>query len=135
MPLSFLIVVLVLAIVAFFAEEFSRVLKKILAIPGAKLILPMAFASWVVVVYQPWILWFLLFFNFLWEYMAFKFSEYIPTTISYILVMTLLPLVPVWARFFYLYKKRLPMKLKDYYILGMIIWICAAVLYIVSFQK
>lgn len=135
MPLSFLLIVLTTTIVAFFAEEISGVLKKVFAIPGVKLLLPLAFASWVVVIYQPWVLWFLLFFNFLWEYLAIKLGEFLPIPLAYIIVMTLMPLIPVWGRFYYLYKKRLPIKLKEYYILGIIIWLSAAVLYIIALQK
>lgn len=45
---ALLLFVCLTAILAFFSQEFYRTFKKIFALRGAKLILPLAFASWFV---------------------------------------------------------------------------------------
>ena len=59
MELTIALVFLGSAIVVFFANEFSHVFKKIWAIPGVKLLLPLCVLSWVVVVYEAWGYWLL----------------------------------------------------------------------------
>lgn len=132
MPASFLIIVLTTAIIAFFSEEITGLLKKLFKIPGLKIALPLAFISWVVVVYKQWFVWFLLFFNFFWQYAALKMAEFLPVKISYIILLTLVPILPTWIRFIYLYKKKLPIKLDDYYLISIVLWLCTACTYVIS---
>lgn len=132
MPASFLIIVLTTAIIAFFSEEITDVLKKFFKIPGVKLLLPLGFASWLVLAYQSWIVWILLFFNFFWQYITLKMAEILPLQISYIIILTIIPLIPTWIRFAYLYNKKLPINLNDYYFVAIIIWICMICTYAVS---
>lgn len=43
------------AIILFFAKEFGDLFKKIFAIPGAKLFLPLIGVTFLIVLYEPWI--------------------------------------------------------------------------------
>lgn len=60
MLITFALVVIVAAIVVFFSDEFARLFKKIAAIPGVKLFVPLIFASWVVERFDTWLVWMLL---------------------------------------------------------------------------
>lgn len=53
-------VVLSTSIAVFFSKEFAGVYRKIIAVPGAKLLLPLIIASWLIETYEPFELWFLL---------------------------------------------------------------------------
>lgn len=44
----------------FFSDEFIELVKKLFAIPGVKLIVPLAFASWAVEYFEDWLIWMLL---------------------------------------------------------------------------
>ncbi len=48
------------AILVFFSQEFVRLFKKIFSIPGVKLLLPLALASWLIEAYEDWGRWLLL---------------------------------------------------------------------------
>lgn len=49
---SLVLIVCCAAIIIFFSQEFKRLFKKIFAIRGAKLVLPLAVASWFVFTYS-----------------------------------------------------------------------------------
>ncbi|MFZ4077168.1 MAG: hypothetical protein ACOYKA_04195 [Legionellaceae bacterium] len=49
---TMVILVVLASIIIFFSEELSKIFKKIIKIKGASLILPLLFASWVVVHYD-----------------------------------------------------------------------------------
>ena len=50
-------VVFFAAIVTFFSQEFIGIFKKIFAIKGAKLILPLLLASWCIINFNYLVLW------------------------------------------------------------------------------
>lgn len=60
MSLTLAMVVLVTTILVFFSKEFSGINKKLLAIPGFKLLAPLLIASIVVEMYEPFFAWLLL---------------------------------------------------------------------------
>lgn len=49
------LVVLLSSIVVFFSKEFTDLFKKIVAIPGMKLLLPLLLATTLIVNFEPWI--------------------------------------------------------------------------------
>lgn len=51
------LVVFIFAIAVFFAKEFSNIIKKIMAIPGMKLVLPLLLATLFIVFFQPEAFW------------------------------------------------------------------------------
>lgn len=57
MLLTLALVVLVSSIVVFFSEEFIKAFKKIFAIKGVKLFLPLFAASWIIYNFSFWFLW------------------------------------------------------------------------------
>lgn len=56
MYLTLALVVLIAAIVTLFSQEFISIYKRIMAIKGAKLFLPLAVGSWAVLNYNYWVL-------------------------------------------------------------------------------
>jgi hypothetical protein len=61
MMLSLAMIVFPSAILLLFAQEFARLTRKLLAIPGVKLLLPILLASCLIEIYQDWEQWVLLY--------------------------------------------------------------------------
>ncbi|KTD41984.1 hypothetical protein [Legionella parisiensis] len=57
MLLTLALVVLLSAILVFFSEEFIKAFKKLFAIKGAKLFIPIFAASWLIYTFTFWCLW------------------------------------------------------------------------------
>ncbi|WP_454780669.1 hypothetical protein [Legionella sp. WA2022007384] len=57
MLLTLALVVLFSSIVVFFSEEFIKAFKKLFAIKGAKILIPMFAASWLIYTFNFWVLW------------------------------------------------------------------------------
>ncbi|KTC89765.1 hypothetical protein OQJ18_07715 [Fluoribacter dumoffii] len=57
MLLTLALLVLLSSILVFFSEEFGKAIKKLFAIKGAKLIIPLFAASWLIYSYNFWVLW------------------------------------------------------------------------------
>ncbi|MBN9231250.1 MAG: hypothetical protein BGO90_03620 [Legionella sp. 40-6] len=57
MLLTLALVVICASIMVFFSQEFMRTFKRIFALPGARLLLPILFASWLVYTFDYWVLW------------------------------------------------------------------------------
>ncbi|KTC79048.1 hypothetical protein [Legionella cherrii] len=57
MLLTLTLLVLFGSILVFFSEEFIKTIKKIFAIKGAKLIIPLFVASWLIFSFDLWVLW------------------------------------------------------------------------------
>lgn len=57
MLLTLALVILVGSIFVFFADEFKRTFKRLFAIKGAKLFLPLVAASWLIYTFDDWFLW------------------------------------------------------------------------------
>ena len=99
----FAFIVLGLAIVAFFSQECIRVCKKITSIPGAKLLLPLAFASWMLEEYEDWGGWLLVKFQAVLHQTIHFFSTLLPfefergkISLIRIIFLFLLACLPVW---------------------------------------
>lgn len=57
MLLTLALVVLISSIVVFFSDEFIKIFKKIFAIKGVMLLLPLFVASWLIYNFNFWFLW------------------------------------------------------------------------------
>jgi len=82
MYITMVLVVLCTAIVVLFSQEFAGLFKKIFAIPGVKLLLPLAFASWVIETYENWGLWLLLWCKDGLHTLMHRLDVYLPTHVS-----------------------------------------------------
>ncbi len=137
MIVTLAIVVFCTSIAAFFAQEFGRVFKKMFAIPGVKLVVPLVMASWCIEIYEEWGLWLLLriqgwlhqFVHQLHALIPFEQGSLPFTKIVYLFFVASLPIwifqlanVRKWHR------KRPP----HTYWTGLVLWIIAAILLTLS---
>ena len=94
-------VVFCATIFVFFSQEFINVAKKILTIPGANLILPLALASWFVYHAYPWILGSIYHYKILLNTLAAFFASVLPlgelsSYVGAILLLTVISVLPVF---------------------------------------
>jgi hypothetical protein len=126
-------IVLCAAIVVLFSQEFASVFKKIFAIPGVKLFLPLFVVSLLVEYYQAMGIWFLLFYK---DYLHI-FLHYLVSvlpfakgaiTFVHILYLFVIACVPIWILYGWAWHKKRPKPWTHAYQLGFICWLTAAVL-------
>ena len=133
MMLKLALIVFFTSIVAFFAQEFGRMFKKIFAIPGVLLLAPLAVASWLIEVYEDWGIWLLSMFQAEIHQFIHKLSTFVPFetgSISFVRIIYLLLIasIPVWvSRLIALRKGRCPPQSFTYW-LGLVLWIIAVIL-------
>ncbi|KTD03275.1 hypothetical protein OQJ19_02095 [Fluoribacter gormanii] len=100
MLLTLALVVLFSAITVFFSEEFIKAFKKLFAIKGAKLLIPMFVASWFIYTFNFWFLWGIFYareilhdvLNFLVRIMPFEKGA---VSVVLVFMLTVLSVVPV----------------------------------------
>lgn len=133
MYITLALVVLLGAIFVLFSQDFIKVIKKILGIKGAKLILPIALASWCIYTFNYYVLWGLYYCHEALQSITAFFAKFIPfksiaTPIVTILFLTFISVAPVFLLDWYLWKK----SYKHYqypYLTSTLIWIvCSALL-------
>ena len=122
---------------AFFSQEFVRLFKKLFSIPGGTLLLPLVLASIVVAICQDLSLWLLLRYQALLDRMInalaslFPFKTVMVLFIS-IVYLFIIAILPGWI---FRYRSKLKNSHESpFYIywLGLILWLIAAILLIVS---
>ncbi|CEG58274.1 TPA: hypothetical protein F7001_02630 [Legionella pneumophila] len=130
------LVVLLGAIIVLFSEEFIKSFKKLWAIKGAKLLLPLFAASWFVYTFDFWVLWVIFYLHqFLHDTLTFLITimpfQQGAESVALVILLTFFSIVPVLIIDFFTRKK----KYKGYqypYITSTIIWIfCVALLIII----
>ena len=130
------LVVLLGAIIVLFSEEFIKSFKKLWAIKGAKLLLPLFAASWFVYTFDFWVLWVIFYLHkFLHDTLTFLITimpfQHGAESVALVILLTFFSIVPVLIIDFFTRKK----KYKGYqypYITSTIIWIfCVALLIII----
>lgn len=135
MYLTLALVVFFAAILVLFSQEFIRLFKRIFAVKGAKLLLPLAFASWFVYTFDYWGLWGIYYYReflqtlvaFLMDLMPFHVGA---NAIATIILLTFISVAPVFLIKFILWKKHY----KHYqypYLTSTLIWLISAVLLLV----
>lgn len=136
MYLTLALVVLVAAIVVLFSQEFIQLFKKIFAIKGAKLVLPLLVISWLIYTFDYLVLLVIYYYSdalnsvitFLSNLLPFQTGAY---PIVMILVLTTISVVPVIALEHYLWKKNY----KHYqypYLTSTLIWIASSIVLIMT---
>ncbi|MCW8398219.1 hypothetical protein OQJ26_05370 [Legionella sp. PATHC038] len=135
MLLTLALLVLFGSILVFFSEEFIKTIKKIFAIRGAKLIIPLFAASWLIFSFDLWVLWAIFYLreilhdvlNYLVQMMPFQNWA---LQVVLVFMLTFLSVVPVLILDFLSRRKNF----KSYqhpYVTGGIIWILSVFLLII----
>lgn len=135
MLLTLALVVLFGAILVFFSEEFGKTIKKLFAIKGAKLIIPLFVVSWLIFSFDFWVLWAILYLrdmlhavlNFLVQIMPFQKWA---VQVVQVFMLTFLSVVPVLILNFISQKKTYK-SYKHPYLTSGVIWILSVVLIII----
>ncbi|MBN9226889.1 MULTISPECIES: hypothetical protein [Legionella] len=135
MLLTLALVILFGAILVFFSEEFGKTIKKLFAIKGAKLIIPLFVVSWLIFSFDFWVLWAILYLrdmlhavlNFLVQIMPFQKWA---VQVVQVFMLTFLSVVPVLILNFISQKKTFK-SYKHPYLTSGIIWILSVVLIII----
>ena len=96
------LMIFISAIILFFSKEFKNMFKKLFAIPGMPLLLPLFFATLVVIDYETQILWGILILISALQSLVLTVSQWfsfgkISLTIVSILVLMIISLLPVFA--------------------------------------
>ncbi len=129
MYLTVALIVLSASIIVFFSSEFAGMYKKVWAIPGVKLIVPLAIASCVIEAYEPFELWLLLktkaFFHANIQALSAHFS--VRLQVVHILQLFLLATLPVWIIRAWEIKKKIPVVRPVTWGIGLTLWVLAAV--------
>jgi len=110
MYLTLILVVFFGSIVVFFAQEFSGTFKKIFAIKGMILLIPLAVASWAVYAFDYWVLWAIYYYRELLQAGLYFLQSLIPfqkgsETIALVVLLTAVSVIPVLALDFILRKR------------------------------
>lgn len=100
MLVTLALVIFLAAITVFFSEEFIRAFKKLFAIKGTKLFLPLFAASWLIYTFDFWFLWTFFYVReilngilaFLIDIMPFQQGK---QSVALIILLTVLSVVPV----------------------------------------
>jgi len=132
MLLTLAMVIFFASIAVFFSQEFIRGIKKIFAIKGAILFIPLLIASWLIYTFQYWALWGVFYYrevlqtmlSFLIHIMPFKQAA---RPLSLILLLTFISVVPVLV-IDLLMVKRTYLHYKYPYVTSALIWLISAVL-------
>ncbi|KTD50177.1 hypothetical protein Lqui_1502 [Legionella quinlivanii] len=136
MLLTLALVVFCSAIIVFFAEEFGGVAKKIFAIPGVKLILPLLIASSIVALYEDWIVWILLINKYAFHSAMssiaslFPFEQFAAETVQ-ILFLLILTLVPPFI-FITLRKRKTILPFPYTWLICLLLWLFFSILFTVK---
>lgn len=128
-------VVLVSSILVFFSEEWGNLLKKLFAIRGMKLFIPLIIANCVLIVYQPWVSIVLIGIQHILHQLQQAISNLIPwqmgaQQMAGILILFLLTLIPVWI-LNYWFKRRSYLGFRRRRLTLLLIWLFCAIVLIV----
>ena len=101
MYLTLALVVLFASIAVFFSQEFISVFKKLFAIKGAPLFVPLLVASWLVVTFSYWSLWIVYYYHemlqiiltFLLHIMPFEKGA---ESVALVILLTVISVLPVF---------------------------------------
>ncbi|WP_298623187.1 hypothetical protein [uncultured Legionella sp.] len=135
MLLTLAVVVFSAAIMILFSQEFIRTFKKIFAIKGAKLFLPLFIGSWLVISFEDLCLWGIYYYRELLNAVILFVTQIIPFqqgaySIVFIILLTVISVVPVFLFDMYLVKKTY--KHYEYpYLTSTLIWLISALILLV----
>lgn len=126
------LIIFVTAIICFFSQEFARTFKRIFEIPGAKLLLPLAIASWLVLEFDYWLLWALYYTGDIFRNILIFTQHYLPAkewikSLNQIILLSLFSILPVITLDYY-YRYKTYHGLKYPYLISGILWLIGAFL-------
>ncbi|AHE66435.1 hypothetical protein [Legionella oakridgensis] len=127
------LIILGATVVVFFSQEFAGVFKKIFAIPGVKLFMPLAFVSWLIDSFEPWVFWLLLKCKEGLLYLIYQFAEWMPwkknaVALAQILILFLLPMIAMGILFLWAKFKKMHEPWPYTYDIGVVLWIISFIL-------
>lgn len=135
MLLTLALVIFSAAIMVLFSQEFIRTFKKIFAIKGAKLFLPLFMGSWLAVNSEDFFVFIVYYIRAILNSIVVFFTQIIPFNKGayssvLIIILTLISVVPVVLLDMYLVKKTY--KHYEYpYLTSTLIWIISALVFVV----
>ncbi|KTC77035.1 hypothetical protein [Legionella brunensis] len=137
MLLTVALVVVCCAIVVMFSQEFANFFKRIFAIRGMKLLLPLILASTLVVYYDPWVSWGLLQTKRILHTAAATIANWLSfkeaLIVANIIILMGLAVLPVAiANFWIKHKSFEPFRFA--FITSMVIWLIVAILLTVNYS-
>ena len=120
------------AIMVFFSQEFVSVFKRILEIKGAKLVLPIVLGSYLIFVFEEWVIYFLSHYRDFLQAVNDFLTRILPfdgysSQVSLVIIFSLISVIPVYLLDWYLVKRTFH-KYKYPYITSSIIWITTVIL-------
>lgn len=123
------------SILVFFSEEFIKMFKKLFAIKGAKLFIPLFLASWLIYTFDFWFLWAVFYLRETLLYIMFFLTSIMPfqkgaDSVALIILLTAVSVVPVLILDIQSRRKNFK-KYKYPYVTSWIIWILCVVLLII----
>ncbi len=121
------------AIFVFFSKEFGQFFKKIFSIPGTKLFIPLLFATWLIIAYEPWERLIILWFQTTTHRVIHYVSQFIPLakwaiSLTWILFLLVLACLPVWIAHFRNRKMKHQGPQPFTYWVGFLLWVIAVIL-------
>lgn len=131
------LLVLGTAIVVFFSQEFADAIKKFFSIPGMKLFIPLIIVSWVYERYEPWVLWCLLYIQKALHRLTHHVAGTLPfpnwaITHAKIVTLVVFAIAPIGLCYTLTRLKGLREPNPAGYLIGIILWMVAAILFVVS---
>ena len=137
MLVTIAIIVFLASIASFFSQEFTRLFKKIFAIPGVKLILPLFLASFIIIFYEEFGQWLLVRFQIFLHKVVVKLDMILPFKTGFISLGRIISLfiiasVPIWIAEWSAIRKKYQAPHSGTYWLGFVLWIVAAILLTVA---
>ncbi len=137
MIVTIALIVFLASIAAFFAQEFGRMFKKLFAIPGMKLLLPLVLASWLIIVYEEWGLWLLLRVQGALHSLIHRLHALVPfengsLPFAKVIYLFLMASLPVWCFELAALRRGRRKRQPPTYWIGLILWIIAAILLTLS---
>lgn len=137
MIVTIALIVFLASIAAFFAQEFGRMFKKLFAIPGTKLLLPLLLASWLIVVYEEWGRWLLLRLQVALHSLVHRLHILVPfekgsLPFAKVMYLFLIATLPIWFSELAALRKGRRKRQPPTYWVGIVLWIIAAILLTLS---
>ena len=132
MMLVLALAMLGMSIAVIFSQEFVRIFKKIASIPGVTLLVPLAFASWFIELYEDWGHWLLLRWRVFIDQGLHAVALALPFgkashSFARILFLFLLATVPVWLARLVAKKRGIKRPLTQSYRVGLVLWVIAVI--------
>lgn len=137
MLLTVAMVVFFSSIILFFSDEFGRFFKKIFAIPGVTLFVPLLLASAFIVHFEAWILWGLLYIKFLMHVLINFLASLLPfaqsARIAAIIIVYFFTAGSLWTYYLW-HNKRYAKPYTSSWLAFLTLWSFIVILYLVNFD-